>query len=363
MREHLSALSNARQGFYGHYTIAASADGLRAPLGTVAMKGYVHHDQADEETREFWSERFGEVEVESERWVEGFEAAEERLEGCSVIHVCDREADYDIGLRWLDDHRARFVIRAQHFHRKTTDGASIKEALAGAEFVTRRSVHLAKRSLQGVPFRSKTKPERAKRTALVSFRSVSVELAMREGEPIALQLVEALERRPPKGEEPVHWILLTSEPTDTPDELLRVVDIYRARWLIEDFFKAIKTGCAYSKRQLDSASTLLIALALTNPVAWLLLALRYLDRTDEELPASVLLNEVQLALLQDKASRLKWSAEPTVHEVLNGLAYIMGYGPSKGPPGWRVLGGGLQKVLEWEAGARMGAKIGLVIND
>jgi hypothetical protein len=36
----------------------------------------------------------------------------------------------------------------------------------------------------------------------------------------------------PKGTEPVEWILFTTEPAKTKKQILRVVDIYRTRWLI-----------------------------------------------------------------------------------------------------------------------------------
>ena len=76
----------------------------------------------------------------------------------------------------------------------------------------------------------------------------------------------------------MEWQLVTSEPIGTQEQVLRVVDWYRGRWLIEEFFKALKTGCAYEKRQLESFATLQIALALLAPVAWQLLLLRQLAR-------------------------------------------------------------------------------------
>lgn len=358
LREDLSQLSSRRQGFYAHYTIAVSADGLRVPLGTLNMKGYVHRKQADEETQTFWEEQFGACEKESEHWGEGFAKAEELLQGCAVIHVADREADSTKPLEWLATHDSRFVIRWCRKWHRTIEGDTVEQALAKARFRGKRELELSPRSLQGVPKRSQTQPERARRTAVLSFRSVSIELALSDGKSMPVQLVEAVERKPPEGEAPVRWVLITSEPAESVAQLLRIVDIYRSRWIVEEFFKAIKTGCGYSKRQLESASTLLVALALTNAVAWLLLALRSLDRIDEDFPASVLLNDVQLAILQHK-TRLPWSDTPTVKEVLVGLAFIQGYGPSRPPPGWMVLGRGLEKLLSWEVGARIGAALNL----
>jgi len=81
---------------------------------------------------------------------------------------------------------------------------------------------------------------------------------------LCVNVVYVWEVNAPPGEDPVEWRLITSEPIDTLAQVLRVVDIYRTRWLIEEFFKALKTGCAYEKRQLESLQTLLVALALLS---------------------------------------------------------------------------------------------------
>lgn len=65
----------------------------------------------------------------------------------------------------------------------------------------------------------------------------------------------------------------------------RVVDIYRMRWLIEEYFKALKTGCAIEKRQLESKHALVNALAVLIPIAWRLLRLRALARENASAPA------------------------------------------------------------------------------
>ena len=95
---------------------------------------------------------------------------------------------------------------------------------------------------------------------------------------LAVHVVAVSERETPPGEEPIEWRLITTEPVDTVDQVLRIVEWYRTRWVIEEFFKALKTGCAYEKRQLESLATLVIALALLAPIAWQLLLLRHLAR-------------------------------------------------------------------------------------
>jgi hypothetical protein len=60
-----------------------------------------------------------------------------------------------------------------------------------------------------------------------------------------------------------------------------VVDAYRARWVVEEFFKALKTGCQIEKRQMETYEALRIALALFLPIAVRLLALRLIGVRDE----------------------------------------------------------------------------------
>ena len=64
----------------------------------------------------------------------------------------------------------------------------------------------------------------------------------------------------------MEWVLWTSEPVETAEQVAQVVDGYRTRWLIEEYFKALKTGCAFEERQLRSIRTLTNALGLRHPL-------------------------------------------------------------------------------------------------
>jgi len=148
-------------------------------------------------------------------------------------------------------------------------------------------------------------------------------------------------------------MLVTTEPIDSVEQMFEVVDLYRTRWIIEEYFKSIKTGCAYSKRQLDSIETLLNALAITLPIAWRLLALRHLERCAPEAPVAAVLSEVQIAILQSRAKGCRWSPVPTLAEALFAVARLGGHIRSNGRPGWQVLGRGWAKLMLMEAGYRI----------
>ena len=68
--------------------------------------------------------------------------------------------------------------------------------------------------------------------------------------------------------------------------------------MIEEFFKALKTGCAFEKRQIESLHTLENALAIFVPIAWILLRLRSIARDYPDLPATFVLEPVEVTVLQ-----------------------------------------------------------------
>lgn len=98
-------------------------------------------------------------------------------------------------------------------------------------------------------------PSRDQRPACLHFAAQEVTLRRSESaskeslKELPANLVHVWEPEPPAGEVPVEWKLLTTEPVETIDQILAVVDAYRARWLIEELFKALKTGCSFEKRQ------------------------------------------------------------------------------------------------------------------
>jgi Transposase DDE domain len=60
---------------------------------------------------------------------------------------------------------------------------------------------------------------------------------------LAVTLVDVRETTtPPDGSEPVHWRLLTTHSVTTLAQARRVIDLYRLRWIIEEFFRTLKTA-------------------------------------------------------------------------------------------------------------------------
>jgi hypothetical protein len=172
-------------------------------------------------------------------------------------------------------------------------------------------------------------------------------------ESLTVNLVVVRELNAHRGVEPVEWKLLTTEPIDTAAEVEAVVDAYRARWVIEEFFKALKTGCAFEKRQLESFRTLVNALAIYTVIAWRLLVLRWMVRNRPHAPASEAITEQQVQVLQalsrmraPQVPRIDMPAQqPSAQDALRAVAQLGGHIKNNGPPGWQVLGRGYESML------------------
>lgn len=140
---------------------------------------------------------------------------------------------------------------------------------------------------------------------------------------------------------------------ETIEQVVAVVDAYRSRWQIEEFFKALKTGCQYEKLQLESGDALIKALAIYTAVAWRMLLTRWLDRNEPDAPAARVLTPAQLSVLiaYCKIKVKKPLLEnPTVHDVLSAIAQLGGHIKNNGPPGWLVIGRGFDQLLTMEIG-------------
>ena len=355
-RPGLEQFSESRQGFLCHFSVCVSADGARAPLGCLWTQPFVRlHRLCIEEDKAAWKTRMGSDFSEAGRWLKGIRHSERVLgPSVSAIHLCDREGDAYPLFSKLVQHNSRFVTRLSH-NRTLSGEPDLAHLLdyvrAQPVLGESRVVQLSER-LDGdrTPSDIKTHPSRQSRAAELQIRCAQVSIrrpASRSEEPrtVMVNVVDVSEVNTPDEQSPVRWTLCTTESIATEADCWRVVDLYRTRWLIEEFIKAIKTGCAYESRQLDSEQTLLHALGLTIPVAWTLLLLRYLDREAPDSPAEAVLPADLVALLKRVWPRGAVPEKPSVREALHAIAALGGHRRQNGPPGWLVLHRGYQSLL------------------
>lgn len=269
-RQGLGRLLRPGQGFFGHVALAVSADGRREPLGLLSLETIVRLDAPTPRAQRTKADHRG----ESARWRRAVDEAERRLGGAvEAIHVMDREADSYRLLAELQQLQRTYVLRSCHDRVLVRDAARahLWAAARAAPPTLRREVPLSPRPPMPGP-KGTRHPTRRMRVARLAVAATTVAIPrMRDGpvataEAIAVNVIHVCEPRPPRGQPAVEWILLTSLPIATPGDIGFVVDCYRGRWLIEEYFKALKTGCQYEKRQLETSHALLNALAVLAPV-------------------------------------------------------------------------------------------------
>ena len=347
VREGTFRTSSTKSGFFAHTCLAVSADGQRQPLGLLDMIPVVRLKGEEAEASP------GVIyEVESERWHDLVLRTERETPAeVDLVHVMDSEGDaYPLLARMVDLH-ADFVVRLCHNRRVQTDAGQqrLMDVLPTAQLRTKRTVRLSRRQGAKGQKASRRHAARDERMALLELRSTSVELLRPPDTKAALDrirvhVVHVVERNVPEGQEPVSWVLATTLPIDTMEEVEAVVDAYRARWLIEEWFKSLKTGCAYEKRQLESMDALLIAFALLAPTATRLLALRWMGRNEPERPATDVFSEEELDLLRllEQQRRRTLPKHPTVADAMLAIARLGGFLTRNKIPGWQVLGRGFE---------------------
>jgi hypothetical protein len=268
-------LQTGKAGFYAHHSLCVDATAA-LPLGIIWSELWGRPQRTQGRARSRAGSEFAKLEVrESDRWLEGVTEAHLWLEGCEqVVHVMDREADSYRLFQSMLALKADFVVRLRH-DRRVEDG-HLAEVLAQAPIQLRRTVHVNARPGKSMPrythkARESREAELVVRCSKATFQPPSY---MRDAEPAELNVIQILEEHPPLGEEPISWVLVTTLPIHTRAQIEQVIDIYRARWLIEEFHKALKNGCMLEKRQLESFESITTLLALSYPVASELLRVR-----------------------------------------------------------------------------------------
>lgn len=354
--QEIGEINTGKAGFFGHVSLVLNGDLSRRTLGVAALQTIhrdpqrVRHDLSGPECAKL-------ADRESDRWLRGVQQVEQQLGQDKVVHVMDREGDSYALYAQLLQRGSRFVIRADDrtclFEGEKT---KIRDALSRQQIVVEREVHIARRK-NSTTAPDAVRAERAARTARLAIASCSVTLKRTKylqdpiPQTITLNAVRVFELNPPPDVEAVEWLILTTESIETEGQLQRIVDSYRCRWVIEEFFKALKTGCLYEERQLEEREALLVTLVLFLPIACQLLWIRSRARVEPDAAAETLLNDLQLKVVR-KFSDLRLPSRPSIRQIVWAIASMGGHLKRNGEPGWQTLGRGWRRLLELEEGWR-----------
>jgi hypothetical protein len=97
-------------------------------------------------------------------------------------------------------------------------------------------------NIPAAPGRKARSAELALRFSAVVLRKPQNGAAPDLPDTVDLMLVDVRETSTPTDGEPLHWRLLTTHAVASLGEARRVIDLYRMRWIIEEFFRTLKSA-------------------------------------------------------------------------------------------------------------------------
>jgi hypothetical protein len=340
-----------RQGLFLHLSLAVTPE--RLSLGVVEAQCFARdpsqpHKNATRKQTPI-------EEKQSGWWLRSYQEANalaKKLPASKLISVADREGDiYEVFVAWQEEEgpRAGWVIRACQDRRLT-------EKVLGAAWSYEKLFARvgAAPALGEVTFRLPRRGRRPAREVTQTLRACQVELKppARKGEKLPVVRVWAVlarEEDPPAGQEPVEWLLLTSEPVETPAAALQILDWYLVRWQIEVLFRTLKSGCRIEHLSLRESAGLECVLALYLIVAWRVLWVTMLGRLGPDLPADAVFAEEEWKSVYMVLTHQPPPAEPPpLSEFVRMVARLGGHLGRKGdgPPGPQTLWQGLQAMAQ-----------------
>ena len=350
--EDIGVVGNHRDiGFFLHPTLVADAES-GFPLGLSTIQLW-HRDPERPDKHQRGYSQLPIEEKESYKWLRSAEDSRVPLmagDAVCVTHVGDRESDiYEEWVRVPDAH-THLLVRACRDRRLHDSTTMLYETLAQQPVEGTYAV-----AVLADPRRNRESREAwlAVRFTPVTLRRPKKVDAHDYPESVSLYAVEAKEVTPPTGVKPIHWRLLTTHPVHTVEQALQVIQWYRWRWQIEQFFALLKrVGLDLESTRLESVKAIERLTILALMVTLRLLQLN-IGRADESLPASVTFSEPQQQCLEQVMPTLQGRTRKQQNPFSPGslpwatwlIARLGGWSGyrSQPPPGIRTLSQGLRK--------------------
>jgi hypothetical protein len=322
-----------------------AVDSSGTTLGTTALEYWVR----GEERCPRWGSDFRPAEQrESSLWRRAIASTlrvmREQSPNCTPWFQMDRGADFGDVLQLAHEQSLCVTVRA-----------SYDRAIESERPYTTLWPRLQKEPVLGhMTVFLPARPERVARTARLSLRAKKLRFRVaRAGrrkrsqwlEMTAVYVKEITQRR-----DAIEWMLWTTYPVNTVQDVVAVARGYTMRWRIEDFHRAWKRGgCDIESSQLRSVSALQRWGAITAAVAARAEHLKLLSRSEPERDAESELSrdEIDAAIILTKTKKHHIGDKLTLQQAVTLIAQCGGYigKSSGGPPGTQTITRGLHDVM------------------
>lgn len=338
-------------GYICHNSLVVQCE----PQQLIGLSSQILHNRAYVPKKETDKQRRQRRNRESRLWAQGARACGAAPPNSLCVDVSDSLSDTFEYMAYEISNGRHFLLRARE-DRKLAEPVGEHMHLYGAV--------RAQPAVGTAEVKICANTNQIARTANVQFSHLRVLLApprKRSGEyaskPLEIWVVRVWEPDPPKGVDPLEWILHTNVEVNNVSDATCRVEWYKCRPIVEEYHKGMKTGCGIEDMQFTTVDAMKPAIAVISVVATTLLKLRDLARHPESAtrPAtSVVDAEYVEALVAYYPKRL--AANPTIRDFFLHVARLGGHQNRKcdGMPGWLTLWRGWMKLEQLAAGHRLG---------
>ncbi len=349
----------SRRGAFFHPMIAFDAAGV--PLGLVGQKSWTR-DEISRASKVEKAERRRTTPIEkkeSYRWIQGLRWAEKAAAACgetTIVCVGDSEADiYDLFVAAIasEQPNLHLLVRAGQ-NRTTTENQDWVDQVRQTAKVGDQSIAIRARVAKTNAPKSARSRSREARTAELEVRKAKIELRRpvhRDRDlpaSITVNVVLCEETDPPEGTDPIRWMLVTTLPIDTDDDVQRVISSYCVRWQIEVYFRTLKSGCKIEQRRFEAIDRVLNALAFFSVIAWRVMYVCHLGRECPEMDCEVMFEPSEWKSVYAVLGKaIPEEGCPSLNEVVRAIARLGGFmNRPKDHPGTQTLWIGLQRSYD-----------------
>lgn len=365
----------SRQGIFLHLVEAFTPDGT--PLGQVwshtwardaATLDWSAKDKRDQRRAAALADK------ESFRWLAGLRRTRALAEACpgvTCVCVADSEADiYELFAEPRgDSNPVHFLIRlCQNRALAATEPAAdgeqarlIRERVAATPRLFTKELQVRGRAAKVACEERGRRQPRQDRQAVVEVRATTMTLrppwrpAGRLPE-VTVHVVQVRELNPPADDEPVEWLLVTTLPIDSIEQVRELIQYYCGRYLIEVFFRVLKSGCRVEQRRFERVERLERCLAVYLIVAWRTLYMCRLGRSCPDLSCEAVFEPSEWQAVWSIVHRQPLPEQPPRLQDLICLVAQLGgyvnYPKRKDPPGPQTIWLGMQRMYDlawaWE---------------
>ena len=288
---------------------------------------------------------------ESIRWLQGYEttcAVQAQCPKTLVVSIADREGDlYELFLQaqsYPAETQAGWIVRSKH-NRPVVDETNSKlRSYLGNSPVKGHS-----------EFTLPANGERASRQVKQTIQAARVPLTTTahsagKFEDIEVNAILVKEHKPPKGEKPIEWVLLTNLPIETEEQVKTIIQWYVCRWEIEIYFRVLKNGCQVQKLQLETIERFEACLGIYLIIAWRLLFMTMIARKCPNIGCDTVLDQdewqsLYITVKQEPPPK----TPPSLNMAIDMIAKLGGYlgRTNDGPAGTKTVWIGLQRLRDF----------------